>query len=86
MFNTEVRGGPWEVHGRGSAAVALTRGGGGGGEVNLPPSIGGRIQELTQLMYGVSYAQYPEGTADLMAYATAADPCLNGLRGQWVSG
>ena len=24
-------------------------------------------------MYGVSYAQYPEGTADLQAAATAAD-------------
>ena len=34
----------------------------------------------------VPYAQYPKGTADLMAYATAADPCFISLVSKWVDG
>ena len=57
--------------------MALARGGGGGGEVNLPPSIGGS-PENNGVIDGCSIRpSTQQGTADLMANAAAADPPLH---------
>ena len=58
--------------------MALARGGGGGGEVNLPPSIGGS-PENNGVIDEVSHTPSTQkGTADLlMANASAADPPMH---------
>ena len=60
--------------------MALARGGGEGG-VNLPPSVGGS-PENNGVIDGCSIRPITQqGTADLLAYATADDPCFFELVG-----
>ena len=81
MFKAEVRGGPWfegRRQWRDPGKRSLTEFTEVSGEKEGAGVYGG----------GLPYAQYPEGTADLMAYATAADILwrIGGVEDWWIGG